>query len=126
MAEKYQALVNLGIANTRMKDFYDLWIIAHEFGFDGKTLSTAIRNTFQRRQTALPETTPSGLSPAFYEDVQKNAQWNAFLQKGRLTTQAVTLKDVCLFLETFLGSPIQVVLQDKDFSKMWEPGGPWR
>lgn len=126
VAEKYQALVNLGIANTRMKDFYDLWIIAHEFGFDGKTLSTAIRNTFQRRQTALPENTPSGLSAAFYEDVQKNAQWNAFLQKGRLTTQAVTLKDVCLFLESFLGPPTQAVLRDNGFSKTWEPGGLWR
>ena len=71
VAEKYQALVNLGMANSRMKDFYDLWVIAREFDFDGLTLSEAIRNTFSRRRTALPEYTPSGLSPEFYEDTHK-------------------------------------------------------
>ena len=60
VAEKYQALVNLGMANTRMKDFYDLWFIARRFGFDGTTLSKAINNTFARRATPLPGKTPSG------------------------------------------------------------------
>ncbi len=68
VAEKYQALVNLGMANSRMKDFYDLWVIAREFDFDGETLSEAIRNTFSRRQTPLPGHTPPGLSAEFHED----------------------------------------------------------
>jgi len=86
VAEKYQALVNLGMVNSRMKDFYDLWIIAREFNFDGMTLSKAIRNTFSRRRTPLPERTPSGLRPEFYEDTQKNTQWNAFVRKGMLVS----------------------------------------
>ena len=88
MAEKYQTLVNLGIANSRMKEFYDLWIMAHQFNFDGLTLSEAIRNTFARRQTPVPTQTPSGLDSAFYSDKQKNLQWNAFLRKGMLLSSS--------------------------------------
>ena len=80
VAEKYQALVNLGMANSRMKDFYDIWIISSEFDFDGLTLSEAISNTFSRRHTPLPEHVPFGLSPEFYRDSQKNTQWSAFVR----------------------------------------------
>ena len=105
VAEKYQALVHLGIANSRMKDFYDLWIIAREFDFDGLTLPEAISNTFSRRRTPLPEHTPSGLSSGFYEDVQKKTQWNAFVHKGMLATSSASLAEACPFLETFLLPP---------------------
>lgn len=125
VAEKYQALVNLGMANSRMKDFYDLWVIAREFDFDGLILSEAIRNTFSRRRTPLPEHTPSGLSPEFYEDAQKNTQWNAFLQKGMLVTTPPSLADICHFLETFLIPPTQALTRGQDFIAKWELGGPW-
>lgn len=126
VAEKYQALVHLGMANSRMKDFYDLWVIARKFDFDGLTLSEAIRNTFSRRRTPLPEHTPSGLSSKFYEDVQKNTQWSAFVRKGMLVTSPPSLTDVCLILETFLLPPTQALTQDQGFKAEWKPGGPWR
>jgi len=126
VAEKYQALVNLGMANSRMKDFYDLWIIASEFDFDGLTLSRAIGNTFSRRHTSLPEYTPFGLTPEFYEDAIKNTQWNAFVRKGMLATSPPTLKDVCLSLEAFLLQPTQALVRDEEFRATWKPGGPWR
>ena len=127
VAEKYQALVHLGMANSRMKDFYDLWFIAREFDFDGLILSEAIRNTFSRRRTSLPVHTPSGLSPEFYEDAHKNTQWNAFMRKGMLATSPPSITEVCLFLETFLLPPTQALAQDhdQDFRAKWEPGGPW-
>ena len=125
VAEKYQALVTLGMANSRMKDFYDLWIIASEFDFDGLTLSKAIGNTFSRRHTSLPEHVPLGLSPEFYEDAIKNTQWNAFVRKGMLAPSPPTLKDICLFLEAFLLPPIQALIRDEEFRANWEPGGPW-
>jgi len=125
VAEKYQALVNLGMANSRMKDFYDLWVIAREFDFDGQTLSEAIHNTFSCRQTPLPEHTPSGLSPGFYEDSRKNTQWNGFVRKGMLVTAPPSLAGICLFLETFLVPPTQALTQDRDFRAKWKPGGPW-
>jgi len=126
VAEKYQALVNLGMANSRMKDFYDLWVIAREFDFDGATLSEAIRNTFSRRRTPLPKHTPSGLSAEFYEDAQKNTQWNAFIRKGMLVASPSSLTDVCLFLETFLFPPTQAMAQGLDFRARWKSGGPWQ
>ena len=126
VAEKYQALVNLGMANSRMKEFYDLWVMAREFGFDGETLSEAIRNTFSRRQTPLPKRTPSGLSAEFHEDAQKNNQWNAFLRKGNLATYPPSLTKVCGLLERFLLPPTQAVLQEHEFMAKWEAGGPWR
>ena len=125
VAEKYQALVNLGMANSRMKDFYDLWVIAREFDFDGQTLCEAIHNTFLCRQTPLPEHTPSGLSPGFYEDSRKNTQWNGFVRKGMLVTAPPSLAGICLFLETFLVPPTQALTQDRDFRAKWKPGGPW-
>ncbi len=125
VAEKYQALVDLGIANSRMKDFYDLWVIARDFDFDGVNLSKAISNTFSRRQTPLPEHTPSGLSADFYEDSHKNIQWKAFLKKGMLVTAPPPLVDVCRFLETFLVPPAQAMARGKTFTYKWEPGGPW-
>ena len=125
VAEKYQALVNLGMANSRMKDFFDLWIIAREFDFDGRTLSMALRNTFSRRRTALPNNTPPGLSPEFYEDTHKITQWNAFLRKGMLAHSRPSLAGVCLLLETFLLPPTQALIQDQEFRSKWKPGGPW-
>jgi len=125
VAEKYQALVSLGMANTRMKDFYDLWFIARRFGFDGTTLSKAINNTFARRVTPLPEQTPSGLSPEFYGDDQKNRQWNAFLRKGMLLTTTPTVEEVCRLLELFLVPPTTALNNDRAFLERWQPGGPW-
>ncbi len=125
VAEKYQALVTLGMANSRMKDFYDLWIISSEFDFDGLMLSKAIGNTFSRRHTPLPEHVPLGLSPEFYEDSHKTAQWNAFVHKVMLTVSPPTLKDICLSLEAFLSPPTQALVRDKEFRANWEPGGPW-
>ncbi|MGK7345738.1 MAG: nucleotidyl transferase AbiEii/AbiGii toxin family protein [Candidatus Nitrospinota bacterium M3_3B_026] len=125
VAEKYHALVNLWLANSRMKDFYDLWIIASEFDFYGLTLSQAIRNTFSRRRTHLPEHIPSGLTPEFYNDAQKNIQWNAFLRKGALVTTPPSLADICRLLETFLIPPTQALIRSQDFTAEWKPGGPW-
>lgn len=128
VAEKYQALVNLGIANSRMKDFYDLWIIAHWFTFDGLTLSNAIRNTFARRQTPLPKKTPSGLSSIFYDDKQKNLQWTAFLRKGKLSSTSAPplLEEVCQLLETFLMPPTQALENNDALVGRWQSGGPWK
>ena len=128
VAEKYQALVNLGISNSRMKDFHDLWIIAHRFEFDGLILSNAIRNTFVRRQTPLPKETPSGLSSTFYDDKQKILQWNAFLRKGMLlsTSSSPRLEEICQRLETFLMPPTQALENNQSFTGRWQPGGPWK
>ena len=128
VAEKYQALVYLGMANSRMKDFYDLWFMASRFDFNGTTLSEAIFNTFARRHTPLPEHTPSGLTPEFFNDPQKSRQWDAFLRKGKLLSISTcpSLEQICQILGEFLISPTTALILDRTFSEHWQPGGPWK
>ncbi len=76
----------LGMANTRMKDYFDLWVLLTEGGMDPTDLRHAVQATFARRQLALPDTVPMGLSDAFARDAAKRAQWAAFRQKNRLQT----------------------------------------
>jgi hypothetical protein len=83
VAEKFEAMVKLGIANTRMKDFYDIWFLARRFEFDGPTLRKAIDATFARRQTNLPPL-PEALSDAFANNPTKQGQWAAFLRRNGL------------------------------------------
>ncbi|GAB5518826.1 MAG: nucleotidyl transferase AbiEii/AbiGii toxin family protein [Rhodothermales bacterium] len=100
IAEKYQALVVLGMANSRMKDYYDLWYLGAHFDFDAATLREAIVATFERRGTARPSTRPLGLSAAFSGDAGKVQQWRAFLRKGRL--DAPPLVEVVEWVERLL------------------------
>ena len=96
VAEKFQAVCLLGMANTRMKDYFDLWVLLTEGALEPTELRRAIDATFARRQLQVPDTTPSGLSHAFAQDAVKTAQWIAFLKKNRL--QALNLMDVVTLL----------------------------
>ena len=83
-AEKFEAIVALDLANSRMKDFYDLLAMSRLFAFEGVTLAAAIRATFERRATAIPHERPPSLTHAFSEDPQKLAQWRSFLARDPL------------------------------------------
>ncbi|VTU46210.1 hypothetical protein SRS16P2_00545 (plasmid) [Variovorax sp. SRS16] len=96
VAEKFHAVCLLGMVNTRMKDYFDLWVLLHEGTLDTTELRRAIEATFARRKLALPSTLPSGLSDAFAQDAAKQRQWAAFLQKNRL--EALDLAEVVAFL----------------------------
>lgn len=100
VAEKLEALVTLGIANSRMKDYFDLWVLASHADFDGDTLARAVRATFERRATQIPEGVPFGLTDAFAEDPQKQTQWRAFLARNAL--DPVPLAEVLDLLRGFL------------------------
>lgn len=80
IAEKFQAMVALGRANSRMKDFYDIWILSRSFTFDDDRLAKAIAATFARRKTAIPTELPDALTQAFAADEQKQRQWRAFVE----------------------------------------------
>jgi predicted nucleotidyltransferase component of viral defense system len=100
IAEKFQAMVALGRANSRMKDFYDIWILTRTFSFAPDRLTRAIAATFARRQTAIPTETPDGLTPAFAEDPLKQRQWAAFI--ADLDNAPRQLQTVISDLEVFL------------------------
>lgn len=84
VAEKFHAVCLLGMANTRMKDYFDLWVLLTEDALDDALLRSAVEATFARRQLPLPNNTPAGLSEAFVQDAAKQKQWAAFLKKNRL------------------------------------------
>lgn len=100
VAEKYQAMVSLGMVNTRLKDYFDLWVLAKHVSFDPNILQEAIAATFTRRGTPMPQELPLGLSGAFTQDSAKIQQWKAFLGKNKL--QAPPLDELVSDLRTLL------------------------
>ncbi|EGF93821.1 hypothetical protein ABI_00530 [Asticcacaulis biprosthecium C19] len=89
VAEKFQAMVSLGVVNTRMKDYYDLWTIPKVMPIAADDLDAAIQATFNRRQTDIPTTRPPGLSEEFYNDAGKQRQWAAY-------ARSINLDDIAL------------------------------
>ncbi len=104
-AEKLEAIVSLGMANTRLKDYFDLLALAREGRLEEGPLGAAIAATFARRQTPLPAVTPVGLTDAFGNDPAKRAQWKAFLGRNRL--EAPELHEVVRELRGFLAGPLK-------------------
>ncbi len=92
IAEKFQAVVALGLINGRMKDYYDLWAIPKAQNISGQELRRAITSTFERRQTAIPAERPEGLSNMFTTDPQKSTQWLAYADA--IDLEAVSLEQV--------------------------------
>ena len=125
IAEKFHAMVHLGIANSRMKDFHDLWVLGTQFDFDGMTLATALARTFERRNTPLPVELPLALTPEFFTDAQKVRQWKAFLNRAGLAVE-VELADVAAFIASFVMPPAVQANDRSEFKVKWPAGGPWQ
>jgi len=123
VAEKFQAMVALGIANTRMKDLYDLYRLSETQDFDGETLAAAIHATFERRGTAIPTEPPIALGDAFGRDADKKAQWRAFLNRGQLDNVPANLADVTERLAAFLLPPARAAATSEVVRQRWGRGG---
>ena len=126
IAEKLQAMVVLGFINSRMKDFYDVWLMSKEFSFEGRLLAQAIQATFERRQTELPQTPPVALTPDFGQDTDKQKQWRAFLKRNRLNVGQIEFAGVIPELHDFLMPPVAALVNQLEFDQTWTAGGPWR
>ena len=125
IAEKFQAMVSLGIANSRMKDFYDIYVLATKCEFNGPMVQSAIKATFERRYTPVPPGIPTALTAEFSEDRTKLAQWRAFVSSGKVRQSALTLADAVQVLKSFLLAPTGAVSQGRSFDARWVPPGPW-
>ena len=120
IAEKCEAMIDLGLGNSRLKDFYDLWHLASHFDFEGLLLSQAISATFQRRGTIISALPPAALTTAFYADAGKRRQWQAFLDKSGLpTTSPVSLEECAHLLSTFLLPPLHATQHRVLFHSRW-------
>jgi hypothetical protein len=124
VAEKFEATVTLGMQNSRMKDFYDLWMMARRFEFEGDIIASAIRNTFDRRKTALPSAVPVAIPDEFSNNSGKQRQWASFLAKSEL--EAPPLPEVAQQIEAFLSPPGLAAAQLRSFHARWVPPGPWQ
>ncbi len=125
VAEKLEAMVRLGIANSRMKDFYDIWLLSKLFSFNGVILSQAIANTFSRRKMKLPSTMPFAFTVSFYEDSQKKVQWTAFVRKSKPNIPVGNLAEVIEELSKFILPVINALRSEVLFKSNWLPDKGW-
>lgn len=124
VAEKLEALTSLGMLNSRMKDYFDLWILARHSDFDGLILSGAVQATFERRRTAIPKGVPIGLTDEFTYDAQKETQWRAFLRKNAL--DPMPLEAVVGDLRNFLLPVLTAIAAEDDHGHFWRAGAGWQ
>ena len=90
IAEKFEAIASLGMSNSRMKDYFDLWVLTRQPDASIETLAEAVQATFERRKTPLPGSIPLGLSDEFAVDKTKLAQWSAFVKRNKLDAPSLT------------------------------------
>lgn len=126
IAEKLHAMVVLGINNSRMKDFYDIYIMAKDFSFDGAKLAKGIQSTFERRRSEIPAKLPLALTDDFASDAAKGLQWKGFLRRSRLKDVTEEFGDIVSGLRGFLENPIAAAVSGKLFSKKWSKDGQWK
>ena len=124
IAEKYHAIAELGIFNTRMKDFFDIYFLAQNSNFFGEILASSIATTFNTRSTTIPQNLPIAFSDTFYRDSEKLKQWKSFLDKSDLPF--VDLEQLIELLVKFL-MPISKALANKQpFNLNWSPNNYWQ
>ena len=122
IAEKFEAMVSLGSLNSRMKDFYDIWLLSRQFDFNGKDLAEAVSLTFKQRGTVLPEQIE-----AFSQDFAevKQTQWAAFRKRLQQEHVPVSFQEVTTALGIFLSPIAASISEESKIPKAWTASGPW-
>lgn len=125
IAEKFQAMVKLGVLNSRMKDFYDVWLLSLTFDFKGQILAVAVEKTFENRNT--PVTLDAALfDPTFGKDEGKNVQWQGFIRKTKLINAPESFEEVISAVKLFLEPLAASIVERRAFNTNWIAPGPWR
>ncbi|MBP7906253.1 MAG: nucleotidyl transferase AbiEii/AbiGii toxin family protein [Alphaproteobacteria bacterium] len=122
IAEKFEAMVKLGMLNSRMKDFYDIWLLSRQFDFDGPQLTEAIRLTFERRATELPAEIDA-FTESFIE--AKQIQWAAFRKRIGQDRVPVSFREIAASVASFLSPIVAVFYSGKQSPTNWTAPGPW-
>ena len=122
IAEKLEAMVKLGVLNSRMKDFYDIWLLSRQFDFTGADLAKAVRLTFERRGTALAAEIEAFTEPFI---LAKQTQWAAFRKRLGQDYVPASFGDIVAQVEGFLTPIIAAHTEGKPKPTKWTAPGPW-
>lgn len=126
IAEKFEAMVQLGALNSRMKDFYDVWALSETFAFDGLELQEAVAGCFDRRGTPWDIEMPEALTHVFYSNAKQQDYWKAYAsQGGLLCPPPSAFEEIGCRIRSFLGPVRNSVLAGELFDMRWSSGGTW-
>lgn len=125
IAEKLEAIVKLGLTNTRTKDYYDLLVLARTFDFNGQELASSLAVTFRNRSTEIPTGIPDGLTDAFAADTAARGRWQAFLTRNDLPRDSEWPQAVAA-IRSFVMDPLRAATANGEFRRSWSADGPWQ
>jgi predicted nucleotidyltransferase component of viral defense system len=126
IAEKFETMIARGDLNSRMKDFYDVWLMSRRFTFNGALLALAIKTTFKQRQTPFPQDAPVALTGDYSISTNAQKQWRAFVSRSVLSGAEVDFSVVITRLRSFLLPPFDAVKGNYLFECVWYPDTGWR
>jgi hypothetical protein len=126
ISEKFEAMIKLGLLNSRMKDFYDIWLLMHQFDFDGPSLVGALKRTFEHRKTDIPKEKPLFAEEIYDESSDRQALWKMFLKKGNIKHVPNALATTAKEIENFLIEPLNALNKGIEFNKKWETADSWK
>lgn len=126
VSEKFEAVVQLGVLNSRMKDFYDIWLMMRQFDFDGSQLAEALKRTFAHRKTLFPQGKQLFVEEIYDEKSNHQTLWKTFLSKGNIKHAPDKLSTLARGIEAFLVKPIDAINKGQDFNSEWKAPGPWK
>lgn len=126
VSEKFEAMVKLGLLNSRMKDFYDIWLMIRQFNFNGSDLAEALKRTFEHRKTNLPVGKPLFAEEIYDEKSDRQTLWKAFLRKGNIKHAPDRLATTAKEIENFLIKPLDAINKMQEFVGEWKAQGAWK
>jgi hypothetical protein len=126
ISEKFEAMIKLGLLNSRMKDFYDIWLLMGQFEFKGADLVEAIRKTFKHRKTDIPKNKPLFADEIYDKRSDRQTLWSAFLRKEDIRYAPDMLSVTAKEIEDFLVEPVVAINREAAFDKIWKPPRGWR
>ncbi|MEE9910366.1 MAG: nucleotidyl transferase AbiEii/AbiGii toxin family protein [Deltaproteobacteria bacterium] len=126
LSEKFEAMVKLGLLNSRMKDFYDVWMMTRQFDFNGLDLVESLKRTFKHRKTELPWKQPLFAEEIYDQQSDRQTLWAAFLRKGEIRPAPDKLTLAVKAIEKFLIKPLHAIHEDLKFTQTWKAAGTWK
>lgn len=126
VSEKFEAMVKLGLLNSRMKDFFDIWLMMRQFDFDGLNLTEALKRTFEHRKTELPQKRPLFAEEIYDDKSDRQILWMAFLRKNDIKHVPDKLSATAKAIEKFLTKPLDAIHRGLEFKKAWRASGSWK